>query len=317
MKSFVTMRLVIGSLAAWAGLLAFPAIAADTSSPAAVQVVRARNACFSAAIRITGFLVAREEARVALDAPGLKVTEILVAEGDRVTAGQVLARLTRLAGDLPDAGPGRTPGAPPASAPPARPTTATLKAPAAGTVTRIMGTVGTTASPMQQEPLFRIAVDDEIELEGDVPSVHIPMLASGQTARIEVENSRELSGRVRLVPAAVDRLTQLGHARLSLERDPQLRVGMFARATIDANRSCGISVPRSAVVYRTEGPSVQIVRSNVIETRLVQVGLHSDTEIEIRDGLSEGDLVVANAGSSLRNGDKVTPITAEALMGER
>jgi RND family efflux transporter MFP subunit len=170
---------------------------------------------------------------------------------------------------------------------------------------------------MQQEPLFRIAVDDEIELEGDVPSIHIPMLASGQTARIEVENSRELSGRVRLVPAAVDQLTQLGHARLSLERDPQLRVGMFAHATIDANRSCGISVPRSAVVYRTEGPSVQIVRDNIIETRTVQVGLHSDTEIEIRNGLREGDLVVANAGGSLRNGDKVTPITAEMRLGER
>src|SRR5947209_4309658 len=144
MKSFVAMRIAGGAFAAWAGLLGGPTIAADTSPPASAQVVRARNACFSAAIRITGFLVAREEARVALDAPGFKVTEILVAEGDRVTAGQVLARLTRLAGDLPDAGPGRTPGAPPASAPPARPTTATLKAPAAGTVTRIMGTVGTT-----------------------------------------------------------------------------------------------------------------------------------------------------------------------------
>jgi HlyD family secretion protein len=309
------MQLATGILAAW--LLASPSIAAETSSPA-VQVVRARNACFSAAIRITGFLVARDEARVTLDVPGFKVSEILVSEGDRVSAGQVLARLKPMAGEVPDSGPGRPPATPtPPPAPAGRTVLTSLKAPAAGTVTRIMGTVGTTASPIQQEPLFRIAVDDEIELEGEVPSVHIPLLASGQTARVEVENSRELSGRVRLVPAAVDQRTQLGHSRVSLERDPQLRVGMFARATIDANRSCGISIPRSAVVYRTEGPSVQVVRGNVIETRLVQVGLHSDTEIEVRDGLSEGDLVVANAGSSLRNGDKVTPIAAEMRTGER
>jgi HlyD family secretion protein len=316
MKPLLTNGVASVVLMAALGGFALPSIAADTSSPAAVQVVRAKNACFSAAIRITGFLVAREEALVSLDIPGFKVAEILVSERDHVTAGQVLARVTRLGGEAAEPPPGRNP-APTGPPPPARNTAPVLKAPAAGTVTRIAGTVGMTASPMQQEPLFRIAVDDEIELEGEVPSIHIPMLASGQTARIEVESSRELSGRVRLVPAAVDQLTQLGHARVSLERDPQLRVGMFARATIDANRSCGISVPRSAVVYRTEGASVQIVRDNIIETRLVQVGLHSDTDIEVRDGLSEGDLVVANAGSSLRNGDKVTPITAEMRMGER
>jgi hypothetical protein len=102
-----------------------------------------------------------------------------------------------------------------------------------------------------------------------------------------------------------------------LERDASLRLGMFARAAIDASRSCGISVPGSAVHYRTEGASVQVVRDNVIETRLVQVGLHSDTDTEVRDGLREGDLVVANAGSSLRDGDKVRPIFADGAATGR
>jgi hypothetical protein len=81
---------------------------------------------------------------------------------------------------------------------------------------------------------------------------------------------------------------------------------MFARATIEANRSRGISVPRSAVLYRTEGPSVQVVRGDVIETRLVHVGYHSDTDTEIRDGLREGDLVVRDAGSSLRTATRLS-----------
>jgi RND family efflux transporter MFP subunit len=193
-----------------------------------------------------------------------------------------------------------------------------LKAPAAGVVTRSTAVVGATASPMQNEPLFRIAVDNEIELEAEVPSIHAGAISPGQTARIQIEDSRELSGRVRQAPAAVDQRTQLGRARLSLERDPWLRLGMFARATIDADRSCGISVPRSAVHYRTEGPRVQVVRDNVIETRVVQVGFHSDMDIEIREGLREGDLIVANAGSSLRDGDKVNPIMADTLQfGQR
>jgi RND family efflux transporter MFP subunit len=219
-----------------------------------------------------------------------------------VTSGQTLVRLARQEGQDPSAA-GRS--------------AATLKAPAAGVVVRSSAVVGATASALPGDPLFRIAVDNEIELEAEVPSIHVPVLAAGQTARVQIETSRELSGRVRLPPAAIDARTQLGRARISLERDPSLRLGMFARAEIDAERSCGISVPRSAVEYRTEGPRVQIVRENMVETRVVRVGFHSDMSTEIREGLREGDMVVANAGSSLRDGDKVQPILDSSRMGQR
>jgi multidrug efflux pump subunit AcrA (membrane-fusion protein) len=287
------------------GLLTGPPSRAENKSEPAVQVavIRAMNACFSAAIRVTGFLVAREEAVLTLDLPGQRVVEVLAAEGDRVTAGQTLARLTLQSREGP--------------ADPSGGKTATLRAPVAGVITRSTAVVGATTSPLMIEPLFRIAVDNEIELEAEVPSIHVPALASGQTARIEIGDNRDFSGRVRLVPAVINPRTQLGRARLSLERDPSLRIGMFARATIDANRSCGISIPYSAVRYRTEGASVQVVREDVIETRLVQIGLQSATDTEIRDGLREGDMVVANANSSLRNGDKVRPIIADPARAER
>lgn len=288
-------------------IVAGRAASAEPAAPhvAQVLVVRATNACFAASIRVTGFLVARGEAVVTLDAPGMRVSEVLVGEGERVTAGQELVRLVRQAGEGPEAAPSGQ--------------TITLKSPAAGVVTRSTAVVGATASAMPSEPLFRIAIDGEIELEAEVPSIHVPELASGQTARVEVDGTREFSGSVRLVPASVDQRTQLGRARISLERHPALRFGMFARATIDASRSCGVSVPRSAVQYRTEGASVQLVRDtdNIVETRLVQLGFHSDYDMEIRDGLREGNLVVANAGSSLRDGDKVHPIVTEIARMRR
>jgi multidrug efflux pump subunit AcrA (membrane-fusion protein) len=57
---------------------------------------------------------------------------------------------------------------------------------------------------------------------------------------------------------------------------------------------------------------VQVIRDDTIETRMVQVGLDSDTNTEIVSGLKEGEMVVATAGNSLRDGDKVTPIITEA-----
>ena len=90
----------------------------------------------------------------------------------------------------------------------------------------------------------------------------------------------------------------------------------FARASIDAARSCGVSVPSSAVTYRTSGTTVQVVRDNVIETRNVQVGIHSGSSTEVRSGLTEGDIVVANAGTSLRDGDRVKPADTDSTNAD-
>jgi len=306
MRAFAPVIIPTAGLAVIIAMMATTSSApAGSASQLAAQVaaVRATSACFSASIRVTGFLVAREEVVATVDVPGTTVTEVLAKEGDRVTAGQALARVNRPAAPGPGAGTA---------------TSATLRAPAAGVIIRSTAMVGATSSPMSAEPLFRIAVDNTVELEAEVPSIHVPALAAGQTARAEIAPGRELSGQVRLVPAAIDQRTQLGRARISLERDPQLRPGMFARATIDARRSCGVSVPSSAVRYRTQGTSVQVIRDDIVETRMVQVGLQSDTHTEIVSGLKEGEVIVANAGTSLRDGDKVTPVIAEAArMGQR
>jgi multidrug efflux pump subunit AcrA (membrane-fusion protein) len=266
-----------------------------------VMAVKAVTYCFSDTIGGTGFLVAREEAIVNLDADGYRISETLVKEGATVTSGQELVRLTRLTteGQNAPAPPGARPG----------PATMVLKAPAAGLVTRSTATIGAVAS-LRAEPLYRIMINSEIELEVEVPSIQLPKLrADGrQTARVEVENGTEVTGRVRLVPGEVDRMTQLGRVRLSIDPNPSLRIGMFARAAIDASRSCGVAVPRSAVTYRSEGTSVQVIRNGVVETRRIRTGLRSDADIEIRDGVTEGDVLVASAGTSLHDGDAVKPV---------
>jgi multidrug efflux pump subunit AcrA (membrane-fusion protein) len=277
---------------------------------AVVIVAKATKACFSASVQVTGFLVARKEAIVTLDMDGYRITEIMAKEGDQVAAGQSLVRLTRQEGAPGPGGGAPPPGAPPGAAAQAPPATLFLRAPAAGTVTRAAVAIGATANP-RADPLFRLAIDGEIELEAEVPSIHVPKLATGQTARVEVEDRRELAGFVRLVPAEINPMSQLGRVRISVERDPSPRVGSFGRATVDASRSCGVSIPKAAVLYRTEGTSVQVVRDRTVETRRVRVGFHSDLNVEIREGIREGDIVVANAGTSLRDGDPVQPKFAD------
>jgi multidrug efflux pump subunit AcrA (membrane-fusion protein) len=58
---------------------------------------------------------------------------------------------------------------------------------------------------------------------------------------------------------------------------------------------------------------VQVVSNNTIETRRVQLGLVSDNNVEIRDGISDGDTIVASAGTSLHDGDLVKTTFAEEV----
>jgi multidrug efflux pump subunit AcrA (membrane-fusion protein) len=278
----------------------------DATAGAVVIVVKATNACFSDMIRVAGYLVPRRMAIVNVDADGYRVTELYASEGDTVTSGQALARLTRQDGANPGAGAGAG-GA--GAGRPQSPAAVTLRAPAAGLVTKSTARLREMASP-QADPLFYILVDNELELEVDIPSVHVSKLKSGETAQVSIAGGREFPGRVRHMAPDVDQKTQFGKARLTVGSDPSLRLGMFGRATIDASRSCGVAVPRSAVEHRTEGTSVHVVRDRTVELRQVKVGLLSDDSVEIREGLREGDTVVANAGTSLHNGDKVRPIFA-------
>ena len=71
-------------------------------------------------------------------------------------------------------------------------------------------------------------------------------------------------------------------------------------------------MPLTAVLYGAGGTVVQVVRRARVETKRVEVGLMSGGQVEIRDGLVEGDIVVARAGALLREGDPVRPVTVSA-----
>jgi multidrug efflux pump subunit AcrA (membrane-fusion protein) len=267
----------------------------EAPGQALVVVTKSTNACFSDLVRVTGFVVPRREAVVGADQEGSKVTDLFVREGDMVTDNQELARLS-----APQQQPGgqqRTNQGP-----------VSLRAPAAGLVTEVKTIVGAPASP-QAGPMFRISVNNEIELDAEVPAVHMLKLNPGATVRISRDNAPDLVGRVRAVSPQIDRTTQLGHVRISVTNNPSLKVGMFARANIDAKRSCGVAVPRTAIDHLT----VQVVKGNTVETRRVRVGLASDTNTEILEGLDVGEIVVADAGSSLHDGDQIKTMFADEI----
>ncbi|MFL6947333.1 MAG: efflux RND transporter periplasmic adaptor subunit [Xanthobacteraceae bacterium] len=293
----IVARTIASAMAATAAV-ATAAVAQPSAGAAvgmAVTVTKASRTCFTDTLQVSGILVPREEVFVRPETEGLQVSQILVEDGERVTAGQNLARLVRPEGQGPAA-------------------SATVRAPAAGIVNHRGIRIGMTASA-RADPLFRIIVNSEVELQGDVPGTRIAKLAPGQTARVELAGVGEVTGRVRVVAPEVDLATQLGRTRISLGNDEKFKVGAYARAIVEVGRSCGATIPLSAVLYGPEGAIVQVVRDDRVETRRVRVGLLSGGNAEIREGLNEGDMVIARAGAFLREGDRVRPILAEGGAG--
>jgi multidrug efflux pump subunit AcrA (membrane-fusion protein) len=274
-------------------LAAQPCLAAEEADApkdgprgAAVTVLKAAKSCFSNIVEVSGILIAREETAVRPERPGLKVAEILADAGDTVTAGQTLARLS-----LPEGG------------------AVQVQAPVAGLVSSSSAVVGAVASA-KGEALFSIIARNEFDLVGLVPVRDVSKLAANQAARIKISGAGELDGKVRRVSATIEPNSQLGQVHIAVTSNRRLLVNAAARALITTGQSCGVSVPLTAVLYGTAGTVVQVVRRARVETRRVEVGLMSAGQVEIRDGLQEGDIVVARAGALLREGDPVRPVTS-------
>jgi HlyD family secretion protein len=281
------------SLAAFAALCLASAPAraaeeADAPKGPAVTVLKAAKSCFSNIVEVSGIVLAREETAVRPDRFGLKVAEVMADAGDTVTAGQVLARLT-----LPEGG------------------SQNIQAPVAGLISASSAVVGATASG-KGEALFSIIARAEYDLVGLVPTSDLAKLAPGQPATIRVIGAGDVEGKVRRVAPTVEPNSQLGQVLIGITTNRRLYVNASARALIRTSQSCNVAVPLTAVQYGPAGTVVQVVKRARIETKRVEVGLVSGGQIEIRDGLNEGEDVVARAGALLREGDVVRPVSAAA-----
>lgn len=273
------------------GALPRPVLAADDPDApkgAAVTVLKAAKSCFAAIVEVSGILIPKEEVSIRPERPGLKVAEVLVDAGETVTAGQTLARLT-----LPEGG------------------IQIIQSSVAGLVSGSSAVVGTVASG-KGEALFSIIARSEFEMVGQVPTRDLAKLAANQSVKIKIIGVGELDGRVRRVASTIEPNSQLGQVFVTITSSRRLMANSYARALIKTGESCGVAVPLTAILYGTGGTVVQVVRRQRIETRRVEVGLMSAGRVEIREGLTDGDIVVARAGALLREGDPVRPVTASA-----
>jgi HlyD family secretion protein len=183
-----------------------------------------------------------------------------------------------------------------------------VKAPVAGEIVARNAKLGAIATGAGQ-PMFVIVRDAALELRADVAESDILRLKPGQPAHLRgVGTGEPLVGTVRLVEPTIDTASRLGRVRIAVDGTGALRVGMFVEAEITAAEREGLAVPLSAIGTGPEGTTVLRVADGLVEQVVVQTGIRDGGLVEILQGLSPGDLVVAKAGAFVRPGDRINPI---------
>lgn len=184
---------------------------------------------------------------------------------------------------------------------------ATIRAPIDGVVTIRHIKLGNTLSP--NNPAFEVKRTDTIEAILNVPERELSKLKDGQLANVRIDalGKQNFEGVVDRVAPQVD--PQSGTFRVTiklLNPDNLLKPGMFARVDVrfDVSENT-LLVARDAVLTQKDENSVFVVRDGLAMRQNVQLGYASGGEVEIREGLGEGDQVVITGQGGLRDGASV------------
>ncbi len=319
---------------AYAPAFAQEAAAPDASAPAAaaalpaITVSGAQKRLLRDVVIVSGLVAAQEEVQINPMVSGQQVAELLVDVGDKVTAGQVLARLSSSALSLQNAqllaaietakAAGDSAAQTALEAELAKVTEdlkradltirrSDVAAPVAGEVSARNADLGALVGTGQ--PMFTIIRDGALELQADVSESDLLRLAAGQKAALKLVGADStIAGTVRLVEPTINTATRLGRVRVAFDDSAAVRAGMFVEAAISVTERETIAVPVTAV-GRFEGkPTVMVIADGVAERREVQTGIREGGWIEISAGLTAGETIVTKAGSFVRNGDKINPV---------
>ena len=230
-----------------------------------------------------------------------EIARLYVAVGDEVTSQQLIA-------EIDPSRPGQTFALSP------------VRAPIAGTITRLPARVGAQVAP--SAPIGQISRTRELEIVVDIAERFISRVRVGQPAviRLDAFPERSFEARVSELSPVVDPLTRTLELRLQFTQpNPQIRAGMFAEVRLVTEQKDDIVKVPADVLIRRFGENFVFVAQDdgTAERRVVNPGIQIDNKLEVTEGLAAGEMVVYQGQNLLEDGSRVRVIdTVEPLTVE-
>lgn len=168
--------------------------------------------------------------------------------------------------------------------------------------------------------LFRFASLQSLWVEAQVYLPYVQFLKIGTEASFSISAASEqlFSGTVIFIAPEVQSPQRFVLARFHITNPSgQIMPGMLANITLQTEKKKALTVPIDAIIQDNKGANVW-VRNNdgVYENRMVTVGMQNSRQIEITEGLEEGDVVVIT-GAYLLNSEYVFKKGANPMEGHK
>lgn len=197
-----------------------------------------------------------------------------------------------------------------------------VTAPFTGVISRRTVDVGQLIGNGNQE-LFAITQTDPLRLTIWVPQIHADRVKPGQSVAVHLAGSRDTTAlaRVEHLAGALDAATRSLQVELTLDnRNGQWLPGAYVEANIElaTNAQPLPVVPANTLVIDQQGVQVVVVNEQQqIHFQPVVLGRDFGREVEIVEGISLDDKLVANPSDLLVEGEVVKAVIAQADQNKR
>lgn len=160
-----------------------------------------------------------------------------------------------------------------------------------------------------KQKLFEIQSSGRLRVEVPVSELDLRKLKMGQSVQIDADACPEkiFRGHISRIHPQIDNQTRNGLVEVRLlDPCPNLKSGMFVRATFVLRQlENAVAIPAEALIERPQAQTCFVVNDEQAHERPLQTGLVEKGWVEIRSGLSAGEVVVVEGQQQLKEGTPV------------
>jgi len=161
----------------------------------------------------------------------------------------------------------------------------------------------------QSQKIITIADLNKVYITVSLTTEELSFVKLGQIVTITAPGGIEKEGKVSKVLPSVDPVSKKVEVKILIPNDKnELIAGMFADILFNdaKSQSPRLLVPFKSVLFEQNTPYVYIVLNNKAIKTKVALGEISGNEVEIIEGLSQGDEIITSGAKTVKEGDSVT-----------
>ena len=178
----------------------------------------------------------------------------------------------------------------------------------------IIGKRGISGSSLGSENTIILTLDDSRYVLCDlkIPEVYAAILKKNLKliARFSAYKDKTYEGIVESVASRVDAQTRSILARAKIKNDnSEIIPGSLLEIEILYNEKSNLSVPDTSIMYEGSKKFIyKIIENNILKKVEIKTGVRSQGNLEVLNGLAEGDKIIAEGLTKVRPGMKVRSI---------